>query len=104
MTDKLQNLSIYARTSIEERVMMIAGGRELIAITVLPKILPIAYPTIKNRISAGTFPMEIIRFNKKNFVRTADVVSIITNQDQITRGIHKKVGRKSNQERQQNKL
>lgn len=100
-TNKVQQSSLFSRTSLEERLQFISGGRELIAVTLLPRILPIAYPTIKNKISAHTFPLEIIRFNNKNYVRTADVIAVILNESNDKPTFTKKVGRKSNKDRLQ---
>lgn len=99
-TNSLQSQnSIYMRTTLDERVYAISGGCELIAITLLPRILPLSYQTIKNKIWLNTFPLEIIRFNSKNYVRTKDVISLIEGgQNQLNLN-KKKSGRKSNKEK-----
>jgi hypothetical protein len=91
--------SIYLRTSLDERINLISGGAELISITKLPLLLPISYQTIKNKIYLGTFPLKIVRFGSKNYVRTADVVSLIENSEVEGLSIRKKVGRKTNHQR-----
>ena len=91
--------SIYLRTSLDERINAVAGGNELISITKLPRLLPISYQTIKNKIYRGTFPLQIIRLGSKNYVRTADLVRLIENVESKGISIRKKVGRKTNRER-----
>lgn len=91
--------SIYLRTTLDERIFAVTGGTELISVTLLPKLLPISYQTIKNKIYLRTFPLEIIRFNSKNYVRAADVAKLIENARSDGQSLQKKVGRKSNRER-----
>jgi hypothetical protein len=91
--------SIYLRTSLDERIIAITGGSELVSITNLPRLLPIAYQTLKNKIHRGTFPLEIVRFGSKNYVRTADLVALIENSEINGVSLRKKVGRKTNHER-----
>jgi hypothetical protein len=91
--------SIYLRTSLDERINAITGGSELISITKLPRLLPISYQTIKNKIYLGTFPLQIVRFGSKNYVRTVDVVRLIENSERNGISIRKKVGRKTNRKR-----
>jgi hypothetical protein len=91
--------SIYLRTSLDERINAITSGRELIAITNLPRLLPICYQTIKNKIHLGTFPLEVVRFGSKNYVRTADVAALIENSEINRVSVREKVGRKTNRQR-----
>jgi len=100
--DNLYKKSIFARTTLDERIYAVTGGTELIAITLLPRLLPISYQTIKNQIGHGKFPLEIVHFNSKNYVRTADVAHLIQNSIEMGVPIRKKVGRKSNKERASN--
>ena len=88
--------SLYIRTTLDERIYALTGGAELIPITMLPRLLPIAYQSIKNQIAGGTFPLETILFNRKNCVRTADVARLIQNSIELNKSLRKKVGRPSN--------
>ncbi|MFC5399850.1 hypothetical protein [Undibacterium jejuense] len=89
------NESYFTRTSLDERIYALTGGSELLPITLLPRILGIAYQSAKNQISKGTFPIEIVKFGSKNYVRTEDLVRFIKNGETVL----KKVGRKTNKER-----
>lgn len=84
--------SIYTRTSLDERINAVTGGAELIPITLLPRLLPIAYQSIKNQICNGTFQLEIVFFNGKNCVRTADVARLIQNSIDTEKSLWKKLG------------
>jgi hypothetical protein len=75
----------------------LSGGCELIPITLLPRILPLSYQTIKNQICAKRFPLDIVFFNSKNHVRTEDLVRLIYKEG--LGSVSKKTGRKSNKER-----
>ena len=90
--------SIYLRTTLDERIFALTGGAELIRITLLPRLLPIQYQTIKNKIWKGDFPLEIIKFNSINYVRVSDVVKVIQSGKLTELQIRKKGGRKSNRE------
>ena len=91
--------SIYLRTSLDERIFAVTGGTELIPITVLPRILPMSYQTIKNQISLGRFPLPIIKLNRKNYVRAEDLAGLIEGSRETGISIRKKCGRKTNEER-----
>lgn len=91
------HLPYFLRTTLEERIEAVSGGCELIAITLLPRLLPLSYQTIKNQICANRFPLEIVHFNSKNYVRTEDAVRLIYKKGLAS--LHKKRGRKSNRER-----
>lgn len=91
--------SIFTRTTLDQRIFMLNGGAELIAITVLWRLIPISYQTIKNQIGEKTFIFPIIKLHRKNYVRTADVVKFIESGATT----QKKLGRKTNKERAEKK-
>ena len=93
------DISRFLRTSIYDRIEILSGGCELIPITILPRLLPISYQTIKNQICAERFPLEIIFFNAKNHVRVEDLVRFIYKKGLSS--FSKKTGRKTNEERAQ---
>jgi len=99
VTKPLSQKTIYARTTLGERIHSLTNGAELIPITVLPRLLPLSYQTIKNQISLGTFLLSVIRIGRRNFVRTEDVARLIEGSIETKTSIQKKCGRKSNREK-----
>ena len=98
-TTETYQVPYHLRTTIDERVAAVAGGCELLAVTLLPRILPLSYQTIKNQIHAKRFALEVIHFNSKNYVRTEDVVRLIWNSAVTGASLRRKSGRKSNRVR-----
>lgn len=101
---KISKKTIYTRTTLDERIFAVTGGTELLAITLLPRLLPLSYQTIKNQISLNRFALDVIRFNNRNYVRTEDVARLIENSIETKTSIQKTRGRKSNRERLANHL
>lgn len=99
MSSDEKKKSLFLRTSIDERIFALTGGTELIPITLLPRLLPLSYQTIKNQISLGRFPLPVVRFNRKNYVRPGDVVRLVEGSEESGISIRQKCGRKSNSER-----
>ena len=92
--------SFFTRTTLDERIFALTGGSELIPITVLPRFIHLQYQSIKNLIAQDKFPLPVVRFAGRNFVRTETLVRYL---EQCEHGdappIRRLVGRKTNRER-----
>lgn len=94
-------LPFFIRTSLNERVLIVSGGCELIPISKLPRLFPIEYQSIKNQIYQKRFPLDIIPFAGKNCVRTSDCIRLICLKGfgALSSRSNKGPGRKTNRER-----
>jgi hypothetical protein len=94
--------SFFTRTTLDERIFALTGGSELIPITVLPRFIHLQYQSIKNLIAQDKFPLPVVRFAGRNFVRTETLVRYLEQCEQgEAQPIRRRVGRKSNRERAQ---
>ena len=64
-------------------------------IKMLQNFIPLAYQTIRNQIHKKTFFLKILKINRRNFVRTRDLIRLIKSGFNF----QKKVGRKKDCER-----
>ena len=95
-----QQQSFFTRTTLDERIFLLTGGSELIPITILPNFIHIQYQSIKNLIGKGKFPLPIVRFAGRNFVRTESLVRFLEQCEQgESPPIRRRVGRPSNKQR-----
>lgn len=95
-----QSQSYFTRSSIDERIFAANGGAELIPLTLLPRFIHIQYQSIRNLIGRGEFPLPVIKFAGRNYVKTETLVKFLENCDRgEVAPIRRRVGRKSNKER-----
>lgn len=99
LTKGVQHQSIFTRTTIDERIFAANGGAELIPITMLPRFLHLQYQSIKNLISKGEFPLPIIKFAGRNYVKTETLVRFLEAAEKGEVDPVRRSGRKSNRER-----
>lgn len=94
-----QNQSYFLNTSIDQRIYAVNGGAELFPVTLLPRILHIQHQSIKNLIAKGQFPIPIVKFAGRNYVKTETLVKYL--HDCELQGIRprKLAGRKTNRQR-----
>lgn len=88
-------LDSSAHQSIEQRILSITKNAELMPIKMLQNFIPLAYQTIRNQIHKKTFFLKILKINRRNFVRTRDLIRLIKSGFNF----QKKVGRKKDCER-----
>lgn len=94
--------SFFTRTTLDERIFALTGGTELIPITVLPRFIHLQYQSIKNLIAQDKFPLPVVRFAGRNYVRTETLVRYLEQCEQGEASpVRRRVGRKSNRERAQ---
>lgn len=93
------NQSYFTSTNIDQRIYAANGGAELLPITLLPRIIHIQHQSIKNLIAKGQFPIPIVKFAGRNYVKTETLVKYLQDCERAAVGPRKLVGRKSNRER-----
>lgn len=95
-----QNQSFFTRSTLDERIFAANGGAELIPLTQLPRFIHLQYQSIKNLITKGNFPLPIVKFAGRNYVKTETLVKFLENCDRGEAApVRRRVGRKSNKER-----
>jgi hypothetical protein len=93
------NLSFFSRTSLDERICDANGGAELMPVTMLPRFLHLQYQSIKNLMARGEFPLPIVKFAGRNYVKTETLVRFLEACERGEATPVRKRGRRSNRAR-----
>lgn len=94
--------SYYTRTTLDERIFAANGGAELMPVKLLPRFLHVQYQSIKNMMTRGKFPLPVVQFAGRNYVKTETLVRYLQGCErpcQDSGFVPRKRGRKSNRER-----
>ncbi|MDO9420408.1 MAG: hypothetical protein Q7T66_07090 [Herminiimonas sp.] len=91
--------SFFTRSSVDQRIYAANGGAELIPITLLPRFIHLQYQSIKNLISRGEFPLPVVKFAGRNYVKTETLVRFLESCERGEVAPVRRSGRKSNRER-----
>lgn len=91
--------SFFTSSSLDQRIYAANGGAELIPITLLPRFIHLQYQSIKNLISRGEFPLPIVKFAGRNYVKTETLVRFLEAAEKGEVDPVRRSGRKSNRER-----
>ena len=92
-------MCIRDSTNIDQRIYAVNGGAELFPVTLLPRILHIQHQSIKNLISKGQFPIPIVKFAGRNYVKTETLVRYLQDCERQEIRPRKTAGRKTNYQR-----
>lgn len=94
-----QKQSFFTRTTLDERIHAANGGAELIPLARLPQFLSLQFQSIKNQITRGQFPLPIVKFAGRNYVKTETLVRFLEGCERGEVAPVRRSGRKSNRAR-----